>query len=287
MDLRISELRISISFFFVVAVALALLAGLYMEIMAALLALGVHEFAHVFVGRKLGLVIHEIEILPFGGRIRSTLEEASAEEELLTVLAGPLVNFAVVGLIVFLSSQKLVPAEIARQFTHYQLMLGIFNMLPALPLDGGRIFALWLSQRVGYTSSVRIASQTGKMLAYSMMFVALIGLFFKRVFISLFMASFFLLQQASKEEKKAQYTFMKHLTKKTEKLSKNKYLPGEIIVVGEDTPVKKILYLFAPQKYFIVYILDKNMEIKKYLTETEIFDKVIEKGLDLKMKDLI
>jgi stage IV sporulation protein FB len=57
--------------------------------------------------------------------------------------------------------------------------------------------------------------------------------------------------------------------------------------VGEDTPVKKILYLFAPQKYFIVYILDKNMEIKKYLTETEIFDKVIEKGLDLKMKDLI
>lgn len=80
---------------------------------------------------------------------------------------------------------------------------------------------------------------------------------------------------------------MKHLAKKTEKLSKNKYLPGEIIVVGEDTTVKKILYLFAPQKYFIVYILDKNMEIKKYLTETEIFDKVIEKGLDLKMKDLI
>lgn len=202
MDLRISDFRISISPAFVAIVALALLAGMYMEVTAALLALGIHEFAHVFIGRKLGLVIHEIEILPFGGRIKSSLDEASVEEEMLAVLAGPMANFVAVGLIFFLSTQKLILPEIARQFTHYQLMLGIFNMLPALPLDGGRIFALWLSQRVGYTSSVRIASQTGKILAYSMMFVALMGLFFKRVFISLFVASFFLLQQASKEEKK-------------------------------------------------------------------------------------
>ena len=60
-------------------------------------------------------------------------------------------------------------------------MLGIFNMLPALPLDGGRIFALWLRQRVGYTSSVRIASQTGKILAFLMLLFALLGLFYKRV----------------------------------------------------------------------------------------------------------
>jgi stage IV sporulation protein FB len=287
MVLKVSNFKISISFFFILAVALALAAGMYMEVAAALLALGVHEYAHVFVGNKLGLMIHEIEILPFGGRIKSSLDKATAEEEMLIVLAGPLGNFAAVGLILFLSNQKFIPPYIARHFTHYQLMLGIFNMFPALPLDGGRIFALWLRQRVGYTSSVRIASQTGKILAYLMLIFALLGLIYKRVFISFFIASFFLLQQASKEKKSAQLIFMKHLAGKKEKLYKNQYLPGELIVVNEDTTAKKILYLFDPQRYFIVYVLDENMEIKKYLTETEIFDKVIEKGLDLKMKDLI
>lgn len=287
MVLRIANHKISISIVFVAAVILAFAAGMYIETIAALLALGVHEFAHVFVGSRLGIAIYEIEILPFGGRIKSSLSDASDEKEMLAVLAGPLANFAVVGFIFFLSTLKLLPSNIAWQFTHYQLMLGIFNMLPALPLDGGRLFALWLRQRVSYTSSVRIASYTGKILAYSMLFVALIGLAFKRVYLSFILAGFFLLQQASKEEKEAPFVFMKYLARKKEKLLKNQDLPGEVLVVDQEATAKKVLYSFCPHKYFIVYILDENMKITKFFTETEIFDKIIEKGLDFKMKDLI
>ncbi|WP_213973995.1 site-2 protease family protein [Tepidanaerobacter acetatoxydans] len=287
MNLRVSNLRISISFFFITIVALAVLAGLYTEVLAALLALGIHEYAHIFVGCRLGIVIHEIEILPFGGRIRSSLDEATSEKEMLMVMAGPLANFTMVGLILFLLTQAFITPNTARQFIHYQLMLGMFNLLPALPLDGGRIFALWLRQRFAFTLSIRIASRAGKILAYSMLILALIGLAFKRLFLSFFVAGIFLLQQTSKEEKNAHLIFMKHLAGKKEKISKNKYMPGEIMVVNEDTPAKKILYSFAPQKYFVVYVLDENMKIKKSLTETEIFDKVVEKGLDLMMKDLI
>ncbi|AEE91674.1 Peptidase M50 [Tepidanaerobacter acetatoxydans Re1] len=287
MNLRVSNLRISISFFFIIIVVLAVLAGLYTEVLAALLALGIHEYAHIFVGCRLGIVIHEIEILPFGGRIRSSLDEATLEKEMLMVMAGPLANFTMAGLILFLLTQAFITPNTARQFIHYQLMLGMFNMLPALPLDGGRIFALWLRQRFAFTLSIRIASRAGKILAYSMLILALIGLAFKRLFLSFFVAGIFLLQQTSKEEKNAHFIFMKHLAGKKEKISKNKYMPGEIMVVNEDTPAKKILYSFAPQKYFVVYVLDENMKIKKSLTETEIFDKVVEKGLDLMMKDLI
>lgn len=286
MVLRVSKYKITISFFFIAVVIFAFAAGMYVETLAALFALGVHEFAHVFVGNKLGVVIHEIEILPFGGRIKSSLSDASDESEMLTVLAGPLANFAVVGFILVLSTLEFIPPKIAWQFTHYQLMLGIFNMLPALPLDGGRIFALWLRQRMSFTSSVRIASHTGKILGYSMLIIALFGFAFKKLYISFIIAGFFLLQQASTEEKNAHLIFMKHLAKK-EKLSIKRYLPGEIIIADQETTAKKILYLFSPQKYLIVYILDKNMKIQKSLTETEIFDKIIEKGLDFKLKDLI
>lgn len=287
MVLRVCNYKINISLFFLTVVALAFAAGMYTETIAALFALGVHEFAHIFVGSRLGIVIHEIEILPFGGRIKSSLGDVSDENEILTLLAGPLANFAVVGFIIFISTFKFLPPRIAWQFIHYQLMLGIFNMLPALPLDGGRIFALWLRQRISYTSSVRIASHTGKILAYSMLLIAILGFVFKKVYFSFIISGFFLLQQASKEEKNAHLIFMKYLAKKKEKLLKNQYFPGEILVVDQETTAKKLLYLFLPTKYFIVYVLDKNMEIQKYLTETEIFDKIIEKGLDFKMKDLI
>ena len=64
MVLRIANHKISISIVFVAAVILAFAAGMYIETIAALLALGVHEFAHVFVGSRLGIAIYEIEILP-------------------------------------------------------------------------------------------------------------------------------------------------------------------------------------------------------------------------------
>jgi len=287
MILKAANYKINISFVFAIVVALAFAAGMHVEVIAAIFALGIHEFAHVFVGNKLGIAIYEIEILPFGGRIKSSLGDASDESEMLMVLAGPLANFAVVGLILFLSAIKVLPSNIASKYTHYQLMLGIFNMLPALPLDGGRLFALWLRQRMSYTSSVRIASYTGKILAYFMLCAALLGLAFKKVYISLVVAGFFLLHQASKEEKDAHLVFMNYLAKKKEKLLKNQYFPGEILIVNQEVAAKKLLYSFLPQKYFIVCVLNENMKLKKVLTETEIFDKIIEKGLDFKIKDLI
>jgi len=288
MVLRVYNYKISVSCIFVAVVALAFAAGMYIETIAALFALGIHEFAHVFVGNKLGVVIYEIEILPCGGRIMSCLNDASDESEMLMVLAGPLANFVVAGLVLLLSNLEFLPPKIAWQLINYQLILGVFNMLPAFPLDGGRIFALWLRQRVSYTLSVRIASYAGRLLAYCLLFIAFLSfLFFEKVYINLIIIGFFLLHQASKEEENAQLIFMNLLLKKREKLLKNQYFPVEIVVVDQEIPAKKLLYLFLPQKYFIVYVLNENMEIQKLLTETEIFNKILEKGLDFKIKDLL
>jgi len=287
MVLRVSNCKVSISSLFIAAIVLALAAGMHIEMLAALFALGVHEFAHVFAGSRLGIPIHEIEILPFGGRIISGISDVTDESEVIMVLAGPLANFAAAGFMLGLSYFAILPAKIAWQFINYQLMLGVFNMLPAFPLDGGRIFALWLSKHMTFTSSVRIASHAGKILAYSLLLTAFIGIIFKKINFSLIITGFFLLLQASKEEENAHLIFMNYLAKKKEKLLKNQYFPGEIVVVDQEATAKKILYLFLPKKYFIVYILDRNMEIRKTLTETEIFDIIMEKGLDFKMKELI
>lgn len=287
MDLRIYNIKLSINFIFIFIIVSAFVAGLYKEITAVLLALAVHEMAHIIVGRELGLDIEELELSPFGGRIKVAFDKAASEEEILTALAGPFANFVSVGLIAFLTKLSFVSSEFSKQLIHYQLMLGFFNIIPAYPLDGGRIFSLWLRRHISHNSSVRITAKTSKILAIFFLIIAVWGITIGKIFMSLVFAGFFLFYQAIKIEKNVAFDFMKQLVMKKETVFKKKYISGDTIIVLEDTPVKDVLYLFSPQKYFIVVVMDKHMKIKKCITETEIFDKIIEKGLDLTIEDLI
>ncbi|AYO30970.1 MAG: stage sporulation protein [Thermoanaerobacteraceae bacterium] len=288
MTFKILEMDINIDFFFALIIFSSLFAGLWAQMIAALMALGFHEMGHVISARAMGIKVEKIDILPFGGRIKiANLDEAVPEVEMLTALAGPMANFAVSVFLLFLINQSVISPKTGNNFINYQLMIGLFNMLPALPLDGGRVFVLWLRQHMNFISAVRVAAGLSKALALVMFLAAVIGLFMSRFFINFIIAGFFLLIYASKEQKEAPLFFIKHIARKKEILFKKGFLPIEGLAAVEKTPVKQLLYEFMPHKYYFVYILDNGMKIKKYLTETEIFDKIIQEGLDIRLKDLI
>lgn len=287
MNFKISDIRVSINLFFVLILLSAIVAGFQGDMLASISALAIHESAHIFLAKVMGIKIEELEFLPFGGRMKLLFDEETIEAEMITVLAGPMANFAVAGLLLIFIGENVISRQIAEKLIKYQLTLGFFNILPALPLDGGRIFVLWLSQHVNYIEAVRIASTMGKVLALVLLSVAIGGLFFGKSFINFLLIGVFLFIQGTKESKDAPLIFMRQLTKKKENLFKRGYMQTETLVVMEWMKLKSILYLFIPQKYFLVYILDKDMHIKKYFTETEIFDIIVEKGLDIRIRELL
>lgn len=143
-----------------------------------------HELAHALVAMRDGLGIRGITLFLFGGVAELETEPRSAASELRIALAGPAMSFALAA--GFAALARLLPmfgaAEAAPALASYlaaiNLMLAVFNLLPAFPLDGGRVYRALLWYRSGdLIGATRRATRLGQGLALGLM-IAGGGLFF-------------------------------------------------------------------------------------------------------------
>jgi Zn-dependent protease len=141
-----------------------------------------HELAHCVVGRRYGAVVHEIELLPIGGVSKLERLPEAPSEELAMAIAGPLASIGIAVVAALAATAALVPLLpftlydgplLARTFW-FNLVIAAFNLLPAFPLDGGRVFRALLERRRDLLAATRIAVRVGHVVAVA--FVVL-GLF--------------------------------------------------------------------------------------------------------------
>ncbi|MCG0275264.1 MAG: site-2 protease family protein [Thermosediminibacteraceae bacterium] len=288
MAFLISGIKVRLHFLFLMILAAGLAAGFYGEVAAALLALLVHEASHILAARMLGIEVEELELLPFGGRMSiKGLYHYSFEAEVMVILAGPLGNLSLAAMFIALVYQNFLPWDVGYLFIRYQLALGLFNLIPALPLDGGRIFMLWLSQMVSFISAVRIAARIGRALAFFLWALFWVAAIKGNYNMDFLMSGIFLFLAAAEEEKRAPLMFFSYMTRKRENLMRKGFLPVQALVAFAGVPVKQVLYRLNPQNFYLVYVVDRGCRLKKCLTETELFDTIIDKGLDIKIEDLL
>jgi Zn-dependent protease/predicted transcriptional regulator len=142
---------------------------------AALLFFGsvlFHEFAHAIVAKHYKIRVVSITLFFFGGLARIGREPSKAIQEFNIAVAGPLASFVLGGC--FLGIEMLVPgnamiADPAHQLGWINLFLGLFNLAPGFPLDGGRIFrALVWAVTKDFSRATRMAGTAGKLIAYGL-----------------------------------------------------------------------------------------------------------------------
>lgn len=153
---------------------------------AAFVSVAGHELAHSFVALRFGLEVHDITLLPIGGVARIEYVSLSPRQEVMIALAGPILNLVVAGLL----SPIIVGVILSRNITGFldtflilqetgfsaliihlwlaNIMLAIFNLLPAFPMDGGRIFRASLSLLWGRLRATQVAVGLGQLLALSL-----------------------------------------------------------------------------------------------------------------------
>ena len=124
--------------FLLVGVWYACAGELFLFLLSALVALQ-HECAHAFASAKLGYRLNEIILMPYGAVIDGDLSSISFKDELFVAVCGPLCNFCTA--LFFLALWWLAPTMYAFTDTacYTSLSIAIINLLPAYPLDGGRI----------------------------------------------------------------------------------------------------------------------------------------------------
>lgn len=116
-----------------------------------------HEFGHYFVAKKLGYKLDSFFIAPYGVSLNYKDNIFENNDEIKIALAGPLVNFLLSLFVVSLWWISPQLYNFTHEFVFQSLMLGLFNLLPCYPLDGGRIFVGILSQSSQRNKAVKWA----------------------------------------------------------------------------------------------------------------------------------
>ena len=139
-----------------------------------------HELGHSLTARRYGVRVPRILLLPIGGMAEMEQIPRRPSAELLITVAGPAVNFVIVALLLpFVWREMLGLAEVAEfsltdiaaQLCWANLIMGLFNLLPVFPMDGGRIFRALLAYHLPYLRATWWAVMVGRGLA--LLFAAL------------------------------------------------------------------------------------------------------------------
>jgi Zn-dependent protease/CBS domain-containing protein len=159
-----------------------------------------HELGHAFMAQRFGIVVEDITLLPFGGLARLRTIPRVPKKELAIAIAGPLVNVAIflilafAGGFVYRNEPNITPDFLmdeldrgnANSLLVYlmlaNIILVLFNLIPAFPLDGGRVLRALLALKLPWERATRIAAATG--LAFAGLFV-ISGLAARDFFLSL------------------------------------------------------------------------------------------------------
>ncbi len=164
-------------------------------ILALFLCVVLHEYGHALAARKFGISTKDISLLPIGGLARLERIPDKPNQELWVALAGPTVNIVIAALLaVYLvlsghfepvQQMGLTHGAFLERVMFANLFLVGFNMIPAFPMDGGRVLRAVLAKRMEYARATRIAANVGHGLAFVFGFLGLFTNPFL-VFIALF-----------------------------------------------------------------------------------------------------
>src|SRR3974390_1747966 len=144
-----------------------------------------HEFGHIFTARAFGVAPPDVTLLPIGGVARLERIPEAPHEEFLIAIAGPLVNVPIAFVLVALTGARLNSVDLATVDSSHialadrlavvNIFLAVFNMIPAFPMDGGRVLRALLATRLGYVRATEVAAVIGQFVAFALGFIGLMA----------------------------------------------------------------------------------------------------------------
>jgi len=264
---------IRISKLFIPYIILLIILGFKGELVIAFAFVFLHELMHYLAARILGFSGFDIEILPIGAVLKvKDLDEATAKEDLIISLAGPFFNLLVAAIFYVLYTLFNVP------YLHLiyksNLALGIFNLIPAFPLDGGRVLRDILSIKTIYRKANEVSIRVSMILGSIFMFIYFVSVAANKSNFNLGLISIFILISSVKEKERIVYLIMGYIIKKKYRFIKRGYVENRSISIFYEKNLLSVLGIIDKNKYNLFTILDENMSVLETLYEEEIIEAI-------------
>ena len=263
---------------------LALALGAGSEALALTIGLAAHEAAHLLAARALGVGVSQLRLMPFGGAISLENPYAIAPGKLLAVAAaGPAGSLLCLILSAALAHWRALSPGLSLALIQANLVLMLFNLVPALPLDGGRMLYALLCERLGRAKAAELGILLGRITAAMLAGLALaMAILHRRVNLSLLFAAAFLLASAGDERRALSGADLRALLGTLKPVAQP--MPARMVAVGEDCAARAALRA-ARADALTLYAVYSGSRLVRLTDDRRLLEALIAGGADARVGD--
>lgn len=234
-----------------------------------------HELAHAAAAAKIGYAMEYVRLMPYGATVKVDMDGVSARDELRIALAGPIFNLALAAFFLALWWCYPVLYPYTETAFYSTLSLGLCNLLPALPLDGGRaLYCLLFSAFNAYLPPAKSKKRALLICKIITIFTCFLGAFafiFSCIkhtpMLSLGAFTLFLIAGLFSKKNSA-YIKLDFSSRK----SLNRGIPIKHVAIGEECTVKKALGFLSAGQYLVLDVYTKKEKYLGSVTQNELSD---------------
>jgi stage IV sporulation protein FB len=214
--------------------------------------------------------------------------EAGSTSEMIMAAAGPLASL-VMAAVLYFAMLKLPDLRASLEFfLEVNIMLAVFNLLPGLPLDGGRMLRAVLATRWDYRTATTAVGNITKIISAGLLAASIWEFMASRtVNITFLIAAVFLYTAAKAEMAAAGFRAMRILANKKAELSSRGVMPTVHFTAMASSAVRDLVRQFGPEQYNIVLVLNSQFKLQGMVTETEVWEGLPIKGLYARIDEFL
>lgn len=294
---KIGNTRILVHVTFVLTATVLIASGytLYFIVFAG--SLLIHEMGHLIVAVFLDAEITEVEFWAFGavGKLEGAWQIEPWSEAMIAI-SGPFQSalLAALGFLAYLGYTARAPGVyVPGQFPLLEFLVKVncglvaVNLLPCLPLDGGRFLRAQMSLKAGYKKASQKVAKIGIALGLCFAVIGIVGILSGYEWYSMAILGPLLIWGSIEEREVAVLQNVLSLLLRNERLARRGAIPVEELMVHENVKVKEVVQELRPSKYHVILVVDRQMTLLGSVTETKLLEAFYKGSLELRIKELI
>lgn len=247
---------------FVIVMLASVITGRFFELLTLFVIVFIHELGHAGAALAMGFKVRSIQMLPFGGvAVIEDDKRMNAARELIIALAGPLQNGIMIGIAMLCQVAGWGDGPFLTYVIQGNLIIAVFNLLPVLPLDGGKVLQALISLLVPYHATLLWTARAGLICSLFMIGYGLSPLFAgEGVKLNLLMIGLFLAYSNFEDHRNVHYRFLRFLVNRSgiHEHQQDGMGTAQPIVADSSKPLDDIMRLFKREKYHLIYVMNRQ-----------------------------
>lgn len=261
--------------------------GYLKEFLIIYITIILHELGHILAALLLGKKVYIVRMLAVG--LNASIEEdtCSGLNRILIYIGGPLANIFFIAISIVANRCNLIESNDMFFFISLNTCLVILNMLPVIPMDGGKILREVLSDHLGLFLAGSYLRKLSLILSLALILLGVIQFLISKFNFSLLTIGFYIFFTLKTEKTEAALMNAKYVVYRRSKLLKRGVYPARDLVVMKSAHLSEILNCMDFDRFHIIYVLDDDLKLAKILTEHEIMDGMLKYNVELTFEEFI